>query len=267
MAFSGQPLIKMTATEVAALGTGLAALMSIEQLKAAAVLVASILDATTTQNVNSTMIVHRTFMNHLQRCIRMPAGGAHAGGSQQTGFEMELVSPCAASEMFASWPNAEVTGGGRRRSWELRTMQELADHLALEQSPAGWGALQGKPMPLLPRREHHMGVILVGPPFTVTWAMRPDETTVLCARFPLILWSEEDAIILPPRRCDGGAFLSGPTRQTWATQRSVQNLDATGRGGAFDPRLSHVASTVISHLPSEYQSDSECTLSEGVRSE
>ena len=72
-----------------------------------------------------------------------------------------------------------------------------------------------------------MGVILVGPPFTVTWAMRPDETTVLCARFPLILWSEEDAIILPPDDATGVPFyLDPPDRpglhrdlfKTWARQ-------------------------------------------------
>ena len=138
----------MTAEEVAALGPGLASLMSMEQLEAAALLLASVKTATTTQNVTSVHAVRQTFFNHLQRCIRMPAGGAHAGGSQQTGFELELVSTCAVSAMFGGWPNHESSSYGKRQSWELRTMQDLSDRLALHQHPAGWGAMQGKPMAL-----------------------------------------------------------------------------------------------------------------------
>ena len=106
--------------------------MSMQQLEAATQLLASIMAVSTTECVVPISIVRQTFMNHLQRCIRMPAGGALAGGSQQTGFEMEMVTPSAASVMFANWPNHQATSTGCRQSWELRSMQDLGDCLALE---------------------------------------------------------------------------------------------------------------------------------------
>eukprot|EP00966_Prymnesium_polylepis_P059057 1369047-Prymnesium_polylepis.1 len=44
-------------------------------------------------------------MNHLKSIVRMPHGGAAGGGSQQAGFEMELVSSTGANALFAGWPN------------------------------------------------------------------------------------------------------------------------------------------------------------------
>ena len=251
--------IRMTADEVAALGPGLASLMSTVQLEAASLLLASIMASTATQNAMPISCVRQTFTNHLQRCIRMPAGGAHAGGSQQTGFELELVSACALSEMFQQWPNHETSTTGHRQSWELRNMEDLAEHLALHLKPAGWGALQGKPMPLLPRVETHRGVILVGPPFTVTWVQRPDSTTVLSARFPLVLWSETDAVILPPDDASGLPFYADPAGhpglhrdlfKTWGRRVAAELLT----------RGFPMSAAVRLHLPHEYLSSSDSEI-------
>ena len=248
----------MTASEVAALGPGLASLMNREQLTAAYLLFNNIAVATTQNLVLPLTAVRNVFMNHLQRCIRMPAGGAAAGGSQQTGFEMELVTAAAASQMFASWPNHESSNYGNTQSWELRNMEDLAERLALEET--GWGAMQGKPMTIAPGTMHHVGVILVGMPFTVSFITRPDCTTSLSVRFPLILWSEEDAVVLPPDTVGEGAislpFYIDPPNQpgyfrdlfkTWGRRVAAQLV-------VMNYPMSHA---VKKHLPKEYASDSE----------
>jgi hypothetical protein len=246
----------MSAEEVQALGPALASRMSTEQLEAASLMFNSIATATTEHNLNTIMGVRRVFTNHLKSCIRMPAGGAGAGGSQQTGFEMELITSDAASNIFASWPNKEVHHGGKSMSWELRSMEDLAAKLALEDSPAGWGAMQGKPIAIPAGRTHHTGVILAGPPFTVCWVMRADETTLLTVRFPLIVWSEEDAVILPPDDAQGNPFYADPPAQpglhrdlfkTWARRVAAALLMD---GYPMSP-------AVVRHLGSEYQSESE----------
>jgi hypothetical protein len=200
----------MTAQEVAALGPGLASKMSKEQLAEAAVLYNAISTASTHNSVPLAS-VRTVFNNHLRGCIRMPAGGATAGGSQQTGFEMELITSEAASQIFDGWPNKESSMGDRKVSWELRSMEDLAVKLELEKT--GWGVMQGKPMALAPGRTTHTGVILVGPPFTVCWTLRPDQTTSLSVRFPLIIWSEADAVILPPDDAQGVPFYVDPPGQ------------------------------------------------------
>ena len=141
-AFSGHPPIGMSAEEIQALGPGLASRMSFEQLKAASLMFNSISAATTEHNSNTIIGVRLVFANHLKSCIRMPAGGAGAGGSQQTGFEMELVTSDAASRIFEGWPNKESSRGGKSMSWELRSMEDMAAKLALQDPPAGWGAMQ-----------------------------------------------------------------------------------------------------------------------------
>ena len=237
---------------MAALGPGLASLMSMEQLTEASLLFSRISVSTAQLNMMPLADVRTTFNNHMQRCIRMPAGGATAGGSQQTGFEMELISSEAVSKIFSGWPNHEHSS--RTQSWELRSMEELAEHLALEQT--GWGAMCGKPMPIPPGRIEHAGVIFVGPPFTVSWTMRSDRTTSLAIRFPLIIWSEEDHVILPPDSADGEAFYWDPPSQpgfhrdhfkTWARRIASELVDLN-----FP-----MSRAVISHLPRAYQSDSE----------
>ena len=244
----------MSAEEVAALGPGLASLMSIEQLTEAFLLLNSISASTTQQNSNSMEAVRLVFMNHLHRCIRMPAGGATSGGSQQTGFEIELITSDAASRIFEGWPNREASSGGRRMSWELRSMDDLADKLALQ--TAGWGGLQGKPMPIAAGRTTHTGVILIAPPFTVSFTTRPDRTTSLSVRFPLVLWSEEDNVILPPDDSDGTPFFADPAAQpgfhrdlfkTWGRRIAAELL-------MMDYPMSPL---VRSHLPTAYQSESD----------
>ena len=186
----------MTASEVQNLGTGLASLMSVVQLGAAVMLYDSLSKAIADQNTISLAHLRQAFFNHIKSCMRMPAGGATAGGSMQTGFEMELVSAMGIGLLMSGWPNHEIQNNGRRQSWELRTMEELSSHLKLELQ--GWGALQGKPMAIPLGKETHGGVLLAAPPFTVSWGSRDDGTTWLCCRFPLVLWTEEDAAILPP---------------------------------------------------------------------
>ena len=234
------------------MGPGLASLMTMEQLAEASILYSRISVSTAQVNMISISDVRTVFNNHLQRCIRMPAGGATAGGSQQTGFEMELISSEAASKMFGGWPNHDHSP--RRQSWELRSMEELSEHLALEET--GWGAMCGKPIAISSGKTAHAGVILIGPPFTVSWMMRSDRSTSLAIRFPLIIWSEEDSMILPPDDAEGEAFYIDPPSQpgfhrdyfkTWA-RRIAAELVMNG----FP-----MSRAVISHLPKEYRSDSE----------
>ena len=195
-------------------------------------------------------------MNHVQRCLRIPRGGANGGGSQQTGFEMEMVSACGASQLFAGWPNHQTNSSGSSQSWELRNMQDMADHLAFERKPAGWGALQGRPMAALPGTEVHPGVLLAATPFTVSWVMRPDNTTQLSARFPLVLWSEEDAIILPPDDAQGNAFYQDPPNNPGA-HRDLFKTWGRRVAGELTSRGFPMSAAARSHLPEEYQSDSE----------
>ena len=85
--------------------------------------------------------------------------------------------------------------------------------------------------------------------------MRPDRTTSLAVRFPLLIWSEEDNLILPPDDSRGVAFYVDPPNQpglhrdhfkTWA-RRIAAELVMQG----FP-----MSEAVLSHLPREYQSDS-----------
>ena len=156
--------------------------------------------------------------------------------------------------MFETWPNRESSMNGHRLSWELRSMEDLADRLALERE--GWGALQGKPMTIPVGKAHHAGVLLVGPPFTVCWMMRPDQTTSLSVRFPLILWSEEDAIILPPDDAEGTAFYIDPPNKP-GLHRDLFKTWGRRVAAALVMANFPMSRAVIQHLPREYLSDSE----------
>ena len=206
---SGHPPITMTTASVSALGPGLASRMSMEQLQAAYLLYSSINHVATNVNAMSLAATRQTFMNHLKSIVRMPHGGAAGGGSQQTGFEMELVSSTGANALFAGWPNYQSSHAGHRQSWELRSMEDLL-LLKLHEKPAGWGAMMGKPIPMAPGRTSHVGLLLCAPPFTATWVQRHDGTTSLCVRFPLVLWTEADAVILPPDDAEGVPFFVDP---------------------------------------------------------
>ena len=117
-------------------------------------------------------------------------------------------------------------------------------------------------MPKHPRREEHIGVILVGPPFTVTWSKRSDGTTVLAVRFPAILWSEEDAVVLPPDDATGMAFYVDPADQP-GLHRDLFKTWGRRVAGELLTRGYPMSRAVVSHLPVQYQSDSELTVSEG----
>ena len=73
--------------EVTSMGRGLLALMSKEQIKLAAVYHHS-MSSVRKQYMVGILHLNQAWMNHWQRVMRMPAGGAHAGGAMQTDFEM-----------------------------------------------------------------------------------------------------------------------------------------------------------------------------------
>lgn len=151
--------------------------------------------------------VYQVLANHWRACVKMPAGGANAGGAQQSGFEMQLVPAYATKELFGKWPNYQGIRLGH--SWECRTMEECASVCDFAASPAGWGALNGKPIPKIGGAAAHLGVLLVGPPCTAVWRMRSDGTTTTTLRFPLIIHTA-DATILPPDDESGVPFYVDP---------------------------------------------------------
>ena len=146
--------------------------------------------------------LHQQWFNHWHRCIRMPAGGAAAGGSMQTGFEMELIPRSAIDALMEGWPNFQEMRS--RCSWEVWTIEQAGELLNF----SGWGVQNGKPIP--PSASHlqnHRGVHLVSPPITVSWQMRADKTTCVTVRAPLTIWTEENAMILPPTTTRGHPFM------------------------------------------------------------
>ena len=253
----------MTANEIGALGPGLTALMASDQLEAAALLFSTISSSTCAPNINSLQDMRTVFMNHMRGCIRMPHGGAGAGGSQQTGFEMEMITATGASALFAGWPNHETELGGRKQSWELRSMQDLADMLHFETAP--WGVWQGRPMPLVGGRTVHMGVLMVAPPLTVTFSVRSDRTTSTAVRFPLILWGEDDSVILPPDDSAGNPFYVDPPTQP-GLHRDIFKTWGRRIAGELATRDFPMSAAVMSHLPIEYLSDSSALEFDDERS-
>ena len=194
--------------------------------------------------------VKQVMANHWRSCLKMPAGGGHAGGGQQSGFEMTLVSAVGVRKLFQGWPNYQQVRLGH--SWECRTMEECSSVCAFAARPAGWGALNGKPIPRAPGSTEHLGVLLVGPPCTAVWRMRSDATTTLTLRFPVIIHMG-DATILPPDDASGVPFYVDPPEQpgmhrdlfrAWG-QKVVGELHTAGY--SLDRRL-------LQYLPREYLS-------------
>ena len=70
------------------LGHDVIKMLSVSQLRACHVHYATELND---QMVVPMKHVRQVLANHWRRCVKMPAGGAHAGGSMQTGFEVELI--------------------------------------------------------------------------------------------------------------------------------------------------------------------------------
>ena len=161
------------------LGKVVALMMTAEQLEAAAARY-HLTEASTRAMTVPLTHVRRVMYNHWRNCVKMPAGGAHAGGSMQTGFEMELITASAVRELFRGWPNYELIKRGH--TWEARTMEECELALCFEASPAGWGVGNAKPAPLKSGKSNHSSILMVGPPLTVTWRLREDATSNLAVR-------------------------------------------------------------------------------------
>ena len=202
-------------------------------------------------------LMRRTWANHWHRVMRMPAGGAHAGGSMQTGFEMEMVTAAAASELMTAWPNRQERAGGV--SWEARTMEQAGALLDFGKEPAKWGALNGKPVPPLPGTQGHRGIIMASPPITVTW-----RSSALSVRCPITIWMEENAMILPPDTTpmQGDAAISTPFYQDPPGQpglhRDLFRAWAHKLLGELTVLNYTFTETASAHLTSEYKSDSSC---------
>ena len=155
--------------------------------------------------------VRRVMANHWRSCLKLPAGGAHAGGSQQTGFDMEMIDPATARVLFRGWPNYQSIRWGH--SWECRTMEEIAAVLSFEDALSGYGVANIRPAALKTGYTEHTTILVVAPPLTVTCIMRQDTTTMLSVRFPFIMYTEEDATILPPDTSENLPFYLDPSNQ------------------------------------------------------
>ena len=137
--------------------------------------------------------------------------------------------------------------------------------LKLHEKPAGWGAMMGKPIPMAPGRTSHVGLLLCAPPFTATWVQRHDGTTSLCVRFPLVLWTEADAVILPPDDAEGVPFyVDPPLSPGW--HRDMFKTWGRRIAGELATRDFPMSAAVMSHLPIEYLSDSSALEFDDERS-
>lgn len=208
--FAGIPI---TDEDIANLGLVVVPMLSVEQLRAAHEHF-SLHSALRPSMMVNLSTVHRAMCNHWRSCLKMPAGGANAGGSQQTGFEMELVTPRGAKELFKNWPNHQIMR--RAHTWEARTMQECASLLAFEELPAGWGMGNAKPAPLTTGAKFHTAILIASPPITVTYNLHADTTSTLAVRAPITIYTEEDAMLLPPDDKEGTPFyVDPPDRPGW----------------------------------------------------
>ena len=197
--------------------------------------------------------VRRVFMNHFHKVMRMPAGGALAGGSMQTGFEMELVTLSAVHALMEGWPNHQEMGRGSL-SWEVRSMEEMGPLLAFEKEPAGWGMQNGKPISPLPQTHGHRGVLMASPPLTVTWS----KSTSLVVRFPITIWSDDNMMILPPDDAVGRPFYQDPPSLPGYHRDLFKKWAHTLLGELHSAGV-RMTSRALAHLPPEYrESDSSC---------
>lgn len=188
--------------------------------------------------------VRRTMCNHWRSCLKMPVGGANAGGSQQTGFELELVTPRGAIELFKAWPNHQIIRMGH--TWEARSMEECASLLSFEDLPAGWGLGNAKPAPPVTGSKEHRAILMASPPITVTYQLHQDTTGTLIVRAPIIIYTEEDATLLPPDDKDGMPFYVDPTdRPGWHRDQFRQHARKLVRlmmdaGWPLSPRMARL---------------------------
>ena len=239
------PPKETTREEISAFGDGIVHFMTESQLLAA------VAEYHTKKGARSFMMVayrhvKQVLANHWRSCLKMPAGGGHAGGAQQSGFEVALMTSFGAQQLFGAWPNYQSVLRGH--SWECRTMEECSSALNFE----GWGALNGKPIPKTSGSTIHSGILLVGPPCTVVWRLRSDTTSVLTVRFPIIIHTAE-ATILPPDDLDGTPFYVDPP------ERQGMHRDLFRDWGRKVVGELHVAGfamqrSLVRQMPLEYQS-------------
>ena len=242
----------MTASRIEEMGLWVVDLLSTSQLEAAA----ARFHATVAQDKQFFVpraLLRQTWTNHWHRCLRMPAGGAGAGGSMQTGFEMEMLTVASARDLMAGWPNfQELSGGGL--AWEARTMEQAGS--LLDFSSTKWGALNAKPITPLPQTGGRCrGLLMASPPVTVTWQRRADRSTYLTVRFPITVWTEENAMILPPDDNEGRPFYQDPSDKPGMHRDLFKAWALKVLGELYN--LNYLFTTeALKHLPPEYESDS-----------
>jgi hypothetical protein len=232
-------------SDVADLGATLTAMMSEEQLRLAH-LYFNLNHAPRLAMTVSLDNVRRVYANHWRSILKMPAGGASAGGSMQTGFEMEMITAAAVRKLFKNWPNYESIRMGH--SWEARNMQECAVVCAFQDQPAGWGCWNGKPAPPTAGSKLHAALLLASPPITVTWQLRADTTTLLTVRTALTIFTEEDAMVLPPDDKESKPFYVDPpdrpgyTRDLFRSHALLMAKELLDSGHPLTPRLGRLSS-------------------------
>ena len=247
------PTTAVTKEQVVGMGSDLLELMTEEQLRLAMMRYNTVVAPCQHYSV-SVRHLEQAWLNHWQRILRMPAGGAHAGGAMQTGFEMELVSSYAVRLLMRSWKNHQPVRFGH--SWELRSMEDAAQALDFK----AWGLMNGKPIPPVSGSDVHPGLILAAPPVTATWRLRRDATSTLVVRVPLVLWMEDDSIILPPDDAQGTPFYQDPTESP-GYHRDLFRAFARKVLGELVMDGYPMSSRAKTHLPREYMSD-ESSLEE-----
>ena len=207
--------------------------------------------------------LRQAWANHWNRVVRMPAGGAHGGGSMQTGFEMELLPLAAALELMKGWPNHQQQPRGGH-SWEARTMKEAGEMLRFGET-GGWGVFNAKPIPLLPKAREHRGILIVPPPVTVTYRSRSDGTTSLTVRAPLTIWNEDNTMILPPDDADNNPFYLDPPGRP-GMHRDIFKAWARNMMGELILLQYPMSAQALTHLPKDYESESSFEEEEDGRS-
>ena len=241
------PTTAVTKDQVVGMGSDLVAMLTEEQMWLAVQRYSGVEGSATRHYSLSMSHLRQAWLNHWQRVMRMPAGGAHAGGALQTGFEMELVSAIAVRRLLGGWTNYQSIRFGH--SWELRTMEAAGEALDFSR----WGLLNAKPIPPLGGSDVHAGIILAAPPVTASWRLRTDATSVLMVRTPLVIWREDDSIILPPDDADGTPFYVDPVDKP-GYHRDLFKEWARKVLGELVIHGYPMSSMSLRHLPKEYQS-------------
>ena len=135
------------------------------------------------------------FFRQMKSHMKTPRGGLAGGGSQQTTFEMPMVTKEGAEAMFGTWPKKL---GETDPCWELKTMTECDSYLAFQDSHTAraWGL--GNCRPLSVGGGAASCLLLAAPPFTVRLRRTTEGLPILQVNWPLVIFSESGAVILPP---------------------------------------------------------------------